>query len=160
MDLLLTTQPNTLNSASHYYILGTKSEINFVRGAKHNTLPPAQKKMHAHGYIAIVACPDLPYFFTLSHKRHDFGKILLKDKWVLNFFTNILWNIYYTQKNSRRYYHIFSRFSCKRPLFLSDFKETWIVSKDSGEIIKFDEYPSNGSRVTAYGQTYKQIWET
>ena len=32
-----------------------------------------------------VACPALQYFFTLSHKRHDFGNKLLNIKCVLNF---------------------------------------------------------------------------
>jgi len=35
--------------------------------------------------LSSVACPDLPYFFTLFHKRHDFQKKFIEYKIVFDF---------------------------------------------------------------------------
>jgi len=46
------------------------------------------KPMH-NNILSSVACPDLPYFSTLSHKRHDFRKkVLLTLKCVFWFSLN------------------------------------------------------------------------
>ena len=56
--------------------------------------------------FATVACPSVPYISTLSHKQHDFGKMLLNTKCVFWFpLTNFVWNIFYSKKKWTRYDH-------------------------------------------------------
>ena len=52
-----------------------------------------------------VVCLAVPYFSTVSYKRHVFGKVYWTEKRVLIFSTNIVWNISRSKKNSARYYH-------------------------------------------------------
>jgi hypothetical protein len=62
----------------------------------------------AHHLIILtnVACLALPYFSTLSHKRHGFRKISSGHKMcVLIFTTHFVWNISHSTNNSARYYH-------------------------------------------------------
>ena len=40
----------------------------------------AKHKRHTDCTLISVACPDLQYFSTLSHKRHDFREKLLNKK--------------------------------------------------------------------------------
>ena len=47
----------------------------------------------------------LPYFSTLSHKRHDFREKLLNIKCVLIFSTTFVWKIFHSKMNSARYVH-------------------------------------------------------
>jgi hypothetical protein len=64
--------------------------------------------------LSCVACQVLPYFSTLSHKRHDAcKKMLLNTKCVL---------IFHLRKNWARYDKNVYRSSRKVPLFLSDFQ--------------------------------------
>jgi hypothetical protein len=56
--------------------------------------------------LSSEACLALPYFSRLSHKWHDFREKVFECKMcVLIFFTNFLWNISTSKKNSARYYH-------------------------------------------------------
>ena len=53
-----------------------------------------------------VACLAVPYFSTLSHKRHDFREKSYEHKMrVLIFSTTLVRNISHSKKNSSRYYH-------------------------------------------------------
>jgi hypothetical protein len=53
-----------------------------------------------------VACPALPYFSTLSHKRHDFQKKIIEHKMRFSIFsTTYVWNISYFKNDSARCYH-------------------------------------------------------
>ena len=56
------------------------------------------EKGMGHVIFSSVACLALPYFYTLSHKRHDFRK---------NFNTKrvFLRNISHSKKNTAIYYH-------------------------------------------------------
>jgi len=40
--------------------------------------------------VSSVACPDLQYFSTLSHKRHDFRKSLIEHKMCVLIFLQLL----------------------------------------------------------------------
>jgi hypothetical protein len=72
-----------------------------------------------------------PCFSTLSNKRHDFRKKVTEHKMcVLIFSTHFIWNFSHSKENSARYCHKCEKFSCKYPLFLSDFNKAWIFSTD------------------------------
>jgi hypothetical protein len=87
--------------------------------------------------LSSVACPTLQYFSTLSHTLRTFDRKLSKVKYVLILFTNFVWNISYFNKNWAKYDKNIHMSSCKYPLFLSDFSETWIFSTDFGIILKY-----------------------
>jgi len=104
-----------------------------------------------------VACLDLHYSSTLSHKRHYFRENVFEYKvCVLIFSTCFAWNISHSEKKWARYFHKYilvfmcsTRYSCYilRKLEFS----SRIFEKFSN--IKFHEIPSSGSRVVPYGRT-------
>jgi hypothetical protein len=49
--------------------------------------------------ILSVASPALQYFFTLSHKRHDFRKKLIRHEYVFGFSLKLLSETIFTKKN-------------------------------------------------------------
>ena len=56
--------------------------------------------------ISSVACLAIPYFSTLSHKRHDFrNRVTEHKRWGFIFSTTFVCNISHSKKNSSRYYH-------------------------------------------------------
>jgi hypothetical protein len=58
----------------------------------------------AHAILPSVPCPALPYFPTLSHKRHDFRKKVTEPKMCfLIFSTTFFRNISHSTKNWARY---------------------------------------------------------
>jgi hypothetical protein len=59
-----------------------------------------------------------------------FGKRIIEHKCGFIFSKTFVWNIYYSKKNSARYYQM-------DPLFSPDFKETWIFLADFREILKY-----------------------
>jgi hypothetical protein len=73
-----------------------------------------------------VVCLALPYFSTLSHKLHDFGKKFLNIKYVFWFFLQLLSETFLILRRIQRDIIInVHRSLCKVPLLLSDFNETW-----------------------------------
>ena len=54
--------------------------------------------------LSSVACPLLPYFSTLSHKRQDFGKKIKEHKMCLICSTTFVCNVYHSKNNWARYY--------------------------------------------------------
>ena len=85
---------------------------------------------YARAIFSSVACPALPYFSTLSHKRHDFRrKKLLKTKCVFWFTLHLLPGTFLIpRKIERNMTKIYIGLHVKYPLFLSDFNATWIFS--------------------------------
>jgi hypothetical protein len=104
-----------------------------------------------------VACPAVPYFSTLSHKRHDFRKTFIQHKMcVLIFSTTFVWNISHSKQNSARYYHKCTQvfmsstcYSCQISIKLAFSRQ--IFEKPSN--IKFHENPSSWSRAVSEGRT-------
>jgi hypothetical protein len=104
-----------------------------------------------------VTCPALPYFPTLSHKRHDFrGEKIEQKTRVLILHTTFAWNISHSTTNSARYYYkcIYgfmhnTRYSCHILMQLQFSQQ--IFEKYSN--IKFHKNPSSGSQVVPCGWT-------
>ena len=101
-----------------------------------------------------VACPALPCFSTLSHKRHEFMKQLVSIKCVLIFSTIFVWNISHSKINSAKYlictwvFVSSTRYSCQ--ISLKREFSGHIFEKYSN--IKFHENPSSGRRVVPCGR--------
>jgi hypothetical protein len=88
--------------------------------------------------LSSVACLDLPYFSTLSHKRHHFRKKKNEHKrgggggyFVNNFRLKISHS-----ENSARHYHKCTRLQGKYPLFPPNFNQTSIFVTDFRKIHK------------------------
>jgi hypothetical protein len=80
--------------------------------------------------LPYLACLAAPYFSTLSYKRHDVRKKIIEHTCGFIFSKTFVWNLYYSKKNSARYYQM-------DPLLSSDFNETWIFLTDFLEILKY-----------------------
>jgi hypothetical protein len=102
---LLTTRPNHITAA--FALLNSwykrrKSEAKVLQ----NTSLIQHAKQMRQITLSSVACPAVPYFCTLCHKRHYSVKKLLKIKIVFWFsLQRYIWNISYLEKKSTRYYH-------------------------------------------------------
>ena len=84
-----------------------------------------------------ATCPALLNISTLSHKWHDFrGKKVTEHKMcVLIFLLSETFVI--IRRHKRGIIINVHRSSCKVPLLLPDFHETWIFSTDCQKIIKY-----------------------
>jgi hypothetical protein len=75
--------------------------------------------------LSSVACLTVPYFSTLSHKRHDFREKVIEHKMCVLIFSQLLFETFLILKRIQRDIIInVHRSSCKVPLLLSDFNET------------------------------------
>jgi hypothetical protein len=73
------------------------------------------KRMRRFTFAAV--CPAIPYFATLTRKRHDFhSKVNEHKMFILVFSTGFSWNISHSKKNPARYKC--TRYSCKVPVIL------------------------------------------
>ena len=86
-----------------------------------------------HIILSSVACQDLPYFVTLSHKRKKLWKC------VFRFSRQLKSEIFHAKKNSARYYHkcTYIYLHVKYPLFLSNFNTASIFSTDFRIMLKY-----------------------
>jgi hypothetical protein len=89
--------------------------------------------------LSSVACLAVQYFSTLSHKRHDFrGKKVLNIKCVFWFSLQLLSETFLILRRIQRDIIInVHRSSCKVPLLLWDFNETWKFKADFRKILKY-----------------------
>jgi hypothetical protein len=85
--------------------------------------------------LSSVACLAVPYFPTLSHKRHDFRKNVIEHKMCVLIFSTILSETFLIVRRIQRDIIInVHRSLCKVPLLLSDFIETLIFWTDFRKI--------------------------
>ena len=83
------------------------------------------------------SCPALPYFPTLSHKRHDFeGNPTVHKMRVLKFSTIFFSKTFLILRRTERDKMSY-RSSCKVPFVLADFNEIRIFSTDFRIIFKY-----------------------
>jgi hypothetical protein len=101
---------------------------------------PSTCNVHAPYVLLSIACPDLPYFSTLSHKWHNFWKNLLNIQCVLIFSTNFVWKIYHSKENLKTDHHKLHTSSCKIRVIFSDFNEIWNFSTDFRKISPFRNF--------------------
>ena len=72
--------------------------------------------------LSSVACPVLPYFFTLSYKRYDFLNMILEHKMcVLIFSTNLSETFLVLRGIQRDIIINVQRYSCKVSVILARF---------------------------------------
>ena len=83
-------------------------------------------------------CPALQYFFTLSHKRHDFRECAIEEKMGFYFLKKKLSEAFLILRRTEGHMmkNLFQS-SLKYSLFLTYFNETGIFYTVYQEIIKF-----------------------
>ena len=82
--------------------------------------------------FSFVSRLALQYFSTLSHKQHDFRN--KKSCRTQNVCSDFPYNFLIPGRTAR---NMAKMSSCKVPLFLSDVNETWILSSDFRETLKY-----------------------
>jgi hypothetical protein len=104
-------------------------------------------------------CLSLSYISTLSHKWKDFRK--KEPYWPYSmcfyFLHNFVWNFPHSKKNSAIILNV-PRSSCKLPVVLVRFYDTWIFSTDFRRILKNQifENPSSWGWVVQCGGADRQ----
>jgi len=90
-----------------------------------------------HIVLSSVVCPAVPYFSTLSHKRHDFQEKFIEHKLCgLIFFKFCLELFQFQEEFGEILSQMCTGLNVKCLLFLWDFNETWIFSTYFRKILK------------------------
>ena len=103
-----------------------------------------------HNILSSVACPTVPYFSTLSHKRHDFRRKNIAHKMCVVIFSTTFVRFSHSMKNSALYCHkcacvcmYSTRYSCqifmKLEFSRQIFEKYWSIK------ISFKKYVQWGS---------------
>jgi hypothetical protein len=87
--------------------------------------------------LTSVAYPALPYFSTLSHKRHDFLENVTEHKICVLIFSTFSWKISRFKNNWAILSYMYIRLQVSYPLFLPHFNENRIFSPDFRKILKY-----------------------
>jgi hypothetical protein len=110
--------------------------------------------------LSSVSGLALPYFSTLSHKRHDFWKEkkIEHKMCALIFSTTFVWNISHSKQNWARYHKCTqfmysTRYSCQILIKLEFSRQIF----EKYPNIKFHKNPSSWSRVVPCGRTDKHM---
>jgi len=104
--------------------------------------------------LSTVSCRTVPYFPTLSQKRHDFRgeRKWLNIKYVFIFSSQLLSETSRILRRIMRDIICVNRSSSEVPLFLPDFDEIWIFSTDLKKLnYQILKNLSRGSLVVACG---------
>jgi hypothetical protein len=101
--------------------------------------------------LSSVACPAVPHFPKLSHKRQDFKikKSLCKQNLCFDLLSKFVRNVAHSKNNSSSCYHKARRYSCKMSVSFSHILTKLTFSRqflDKYSDIKFHKNPSRGSR--------------
>ena len=101
--------------------------------------------------LSCLTCLDIPYFSSLSHKRHSFRTRILNVQYVFWF------SVQLSAERIQRDIIYLRRYSCKLPVilirFYSDLNFLYNFFFEKSSNIKFHENPSSESRVVPWGQT-------
>ena len=88
--------------------------------------------------LSSVPCSAVPYFSTLSHKRHDFRKNVIEHKMcALIFSTNLSETFLVLRRIQRDIISVYG-LHVNYPLLLEHFNETWISRQILGSTITKD----------------------
>ena len=93
-----------------------------------------------HITFSSVAFPAVPYFSTLSHKRHDFrgvGGIIEREMFALTSSINLSDTFLIRRRIPWDTVISAYRYSCKVMLFLSDFNQIWIFTTDFLKVLRY-----------------------
>jgi hypothetical protein len=93
---------------------------------------------HAPYYIVICGLSGCTVFFHIFHKLRDLRENVFEHKTcVLIFSTNLSKTLHILRRIQWHTIIHVHRSSCKVPLLLSDFNDTWIFSTDFQSIVKY-----------------------
>jgi hypothetical protein len=88
--------------------------------------------------LTLVAYPALPYFSTLSHKRHNFLENATKQEiCVVIFSTTFASNISRSKNNWVILSYMYIGLHVTYPLFLPEFNKNWLFTPDLRKILKY-----------------------